>query len=77
LGIRPASAGFKTVTIRPQLGPLDGAKGSMVHPAGGTIDIDVRQVNGKLTGSVQLPGGVGGVLIANGKDQTIGGNLSF
>jgi len=64
LGIRPATPGFGTVTIRPQLGPLGWAKGSMVHPRG-KIDVDVKQDGGRLRGKLSLPAGVTGSLIAN------------
>lgn len=77
LGIRPASAGFKTVTIRPQLGPLSWARGSMVHSKG-KIDVDVKQADGKLTGTINLPPGVTGTLLANGEEIPLrDGTLSF
>ncbi|MFA6286600.1 MAG: alpha-L-rhamnosidase C-terminal domain-containing protein [Opitutaceae bacterium] len=64
LGIRPAGMGFATVTIRPQLGPLQRAKGSMVHPKG-LIEVEVKRVEGKIHGTVKLPPGVRGSLWAN------------
>jgi hypothetical protein len=70
LGIRPASLGFTTVRIRPQLGPLEWARGSMVHPKG-VITVDVKQANGKLTGNLQLPPGVKGQLHVNGTERPI------
>jgi alpha-L-rhamnosidase len=39
LGVRPASAGFRTVQITPALGPLQRVEGRVPHPGG---DIDVR-----------------------------------
>ncbi|MDA0990487.1 MAG: alpha-L-rhamnosidase, partial [Verrucomicrobia bacterium] len=54
LGIRPASPGFASVTIRPQLGSLQWARGTMVHPKG-LIDVDLQQTDGKLSGRVTLP----------------------
>ncbi len=42
LGIRPGSAGFKTVHVQPQLGSLQWAKGKMPHPRG-MIAIEARQ----------------------------------
>jgi hypothetical protein len=72
LGVRPATPGFKTVTIRPQLGPLEWAKGSMAHPSG-RIELDVKQRAGRLTGHVSLPAGVNGVLIANEKQIELAG----
>jgi hypothetical protein len=70
LGIRPSSPGFKTVRIEPQLGPLSSAKGTMVHPRG-EIVVDLSLDRGKLAGSVMLPEGVSGVLVANGRDVSI------
>jgi len=59
LGIRPASPGFATVRIEPQLGPLTHAKGSLPHPRG-FIKADFRVEKGVLTGAVELPDGVTG-----------------
>jgi alpha-L-rhamnosidase len=72
LGIRPTSPGFASVNIRPQLGPLQWAKGTMVHPKG-LIEVDVKQANGTITGSVTLPRGLKGLLAVNGKDRPIQG----
>lgn len=66
LGIRPGSMGFATVEITPQLGPLTHAQGTLVHPLG-AIEVDVRQENSRLTGSVTLPDGLSGTLHANGQ----------
>ena len=59
LGIRPAEMGFRSVEIRPQLGPLQRAKGRMVHPQG-WIDVDLRRASGQLEGTISLPEGVTG-----------------
>lgn len=67
LGIRPASPGFATVRIEPQLGPLTYAKGSLPHPKG-FITADFRVENGVLKGGVELPEGVTGTL----KHEAIG-----
>ncbi len=69
LGVRPASAGFKTVKITPQLGSLTWAKGSVPHPMG-MIEVDLRVVDGKLTGSVVSP--VHGVLVFGGREVLLG-----
>ena len=68
LGIRPASPGFETVAIRPQLGPLESASGMMPHPRG-EIAVDVRVERAVLHGSIVLPNSISGFLYANG--QTI------
>jgi hypothetical protein len=60
LGIRPASMGFQQVEIRPRLGPLQNAKGRMVHPQG-WIEVEMQSVDGRLEGTISLPDGVSGV----------------
>lgn len=66
LGIRPASFGFETVRIAPQLGPLTHARGCLVHPKG-KIAIDLKADADGLTGSITLPEGVRGVFEHGGK----------
>ncbi len=70
LGIRPASPRFQTVRIEPQLGPLTSATGTMVHPRG-QIVVDVALDGDRLKGSVSLPDGVSGVLVANGRETAL------
>jgi alpha-L-rhamnosidase len=60
LGIRPASMGFSTVEIRPQLGHLQKAAARMVHPQG-WIEADLRQIGSKIEGIVSLPEKVTGI----------------
>ncbi|HLL90419.1 MAG TPA: alpha-L-rhamnosidase C-terminal domain-containing protein, partial [Tepidisphaeraceae bacterium] len=62
LGVRPASAGFGTVRVHPQLGPLTWARGEMPHPAG-VIRADLKREGETLRGSVELPAGVSGELV--------------
>ena len=66
LGIRPDSAGFKSVRIRPQLGMLEFAEGSLVHPEG-LIKALFRKVHNGLEGEIELPGKLCGTLEVNGK----------
>ena len=54
LGIRPASLGFRTVRISPQLGPLTHAHGRLVHPLG-EILVDFRMSGHVLHGEIILP----------------------
>jgi alpha-L-rhamnosidase len=77
LGIRP-NAGFRSVTITPQLGGLEYARGTLVHP-NGEVKVEVRSGEGKLTGMVQLPAGVSGNVRVNGQSLTVtkGGTISF
>lgn len=63
LGIRPSSFGFESVTITPDLGPLQSARGTMIHPKG-EIRVDLKRQGDALTGTVELPDGVAGVFKA-------------
>ena len=65
LGIRPASMGFREALIRPQLGPLQWARGRMPHPAG-SIEVDLTRDGDTLTGHIILPPGLTGRLLLNG-----------
>jgi hypothetical protein len=67
LGVRPASAGFRTVRIAPALGPLRRAEGRVPHPKG---DIDLRLTRrpaGGLDAVVSLPPGLTGELLWGGR----------
>ncbi|MEN6521660.1 MAG: alpha-L-rhamnosidase C-terminal domain-containing protein [Armatimonadota bacterium] len=57
LGIRPASPGFKTVKIEPQLGHLTYAKGELAHPWG-MIKVEFEQKDGGYSSNISLPDGV-------------------
>jgi alpha-L-rhamnosidase len=70
LGVRPASPGFEQVEVRPQLGPLPWARGRLVHPRG-WIEVDARQEDGRLQGSITLPSGVRGTLVTTGGSRTL------
>jgi alpha-L-rhamnosidase len=61
LGIRPASAGFRTVDVAPQLGPLTSVYGRMVHPRG-EIEAELVLKDGCLKGFLVLPAAVEGRL---------------
>lgn len=67
LGIRPTSPGFQTVEIRPQLGHLQRVSGKLAHP-NGVIETDFNIEAGNLTGTINLPEGISGVLHQNGQD---------
>jgi hypothetical protein len=73
LGVRPMSAGFRTVRITPALGTLQRAEGRIAHPLG---DIDVSLVRvgrAGLRGTVTLPPGVTGVFEWGGRRVPIHG----
>jgi len=71
LGVRPASAGFRTVLIAPSLGPLRRAEGRVPHPLG---DIDVKlEADGArgFQAEITLPAGVTGVLEWRGQRRAL------
>lgn len=70
LGIRPTSPGFRTVTIRPQLGPLSSLSGELPHPAG-TLTAVLSLEGERLNATMTLPKGVTGVLHWRGSDQPL------
>src|SRR5256714_7295862 len=73
LGVRPASAGFRTVRVAPALGPLRRAEGRVPHPRG---DIDVRLERVGASGiraDVTLPQGVTGTFEWGGRHVPLHG----
>lgn len=58
-GVEPAEPGFRSVRIRPHPGPLARIRAAVAHPAG-LIRLDVRLVDGRLVGNVELPEGISG-----------------
>lgn len=72
LGMRPAAWGFAEVEVRPQLGPLRAASGSMPHPRG-AIAASWQREGERLTGSVTLPESVTGRLHVNGETIPLSG----
>jgi hypothetical protein len=76
LGIRPASMGFATVEIAPQLGQLSHAAGKLVHPRG-FIEVEFHQSGEKISGTVTLPDGVTGIIRANGRTLSLQGGTQL
>jgi hypothetical protein len=71
LGVRPAEAGFRSVRIAPNLGPLQRAEGRVPHPRG-VIDVKLtRTGGGGLRAEITLPDGLAGVLVWNGTPRTL------
>lgn len=61
LGIRPAAAGFTSVMIKPNLGPLKKAGGEMPHPLG-VIDVRLQRVGPDgVKARITLPDGLQGI----------------
>ena len=59
-GVEPASAGFKTVRIEPNLGPLRHVTGRVAHPLG-AIEVRFNRDRDHLDGDITLPAGITGV----------------
>jgi alpha-L-rhamnosidase len=72
-GIRPATPGFKTVTVEPALGRLTFIKGQMPHPAGLILFDLKRNGSNSIRGEVILPEGLTGTFIWNGKNIPLKG----
>ena len=72
-GIMPASPGFSSVIIKPALGELTEISGSMPHPAG-TIKVNLRRIGtAGVDGYVELPKGIKGVFVWQGKQLNLDG----
>ena len=61
LGIDSAAPGFRRVVIRPFLGDLARASGSMPHPRG-EVSVRLSRASGGVKADVSLPDGVEGEL---------------
>jgi hypothetical protein len=73
LGIRPGSAGFRTVRIEPHLGPLQQAAGSMPHPRG-SIDVELERRGAEgLRARITLPDSVAGTFTWAGREIALHG----
>jgi hypothetical protein len=70
LGIRPDGFGFRRVRIEPQLGSLPKAQGTMPHPRG-TISASFAAEGRRLTGTIELPRGVSGEFLHDGKRREL------
>ncbi|MBE8721973.1 alpha-L-rhamnosidase-related protein [Sphingobacterium pedocola] len=72
-GVEPASPGFETVLIQPNLGSLSFVKGEIPHPQG-IIKLHLRKTNANLTGEITLPKGLSGVYRHQGRNiKLLGG----
>jgi len=67
LGVDSAAPAFRSVAVRPHLGKLEYAEGSVPHPAGA---VDVRVESGGNV-SVTLPGGVSGTFEWRGQHRDL------
>ncbi len=69
-GIRPASPGFRTVIVEPNLGALRHIAATMPHP-NGQIKVEYTNKNSVLYAEVSLPPGVSGTLLWQGKNYPL------
>jgi hypothetical protein len=69
-GIRPASPGFRTVTIEPNLGVLGHVAAAMAHP-NGEIQVEYATKIGSIQARVSLPPGISGTLLWEGKNYQL------
>lgn len=61
-GVEPASPGFRTVRIEPNLGRLKRVDGAVPHPSG-MIRLALKRTGGSLAGTIELPGGLSGTYV--------------
>lgn len=77
-GIRPASAGFSTVRIEPNLGTLEWVSGKMPHPRGEIHVHFERTDSGGIVGEITLPEGVKGDFIWQDRSiELVGGTQAI
>ncbi len=69
-GIAPAAPGFAKVRIEPNLGSLKNLDATMPHPAG-MIHVQYKLEANKLHAAIELPKGVDGTFIWNGKQHVL------
>lgn len=78
LGIDTDAPGFAKVKIEPHLGELKTISGTMPHPSGGDISVSYKMNNNKLSAEINLPSGVDGTFVWNGKTHNLkSGKNSF
>jgi hypothetical protein len=69
-GIRPASPGFRTVTVEPNLGQLKHIVATMPHP-NGEIKVEYTKKNTAVDATISLPPGISGSLLWQGKSYPV------
>jgi hypothetical protein len=75
-GIKPASPGFKTVRIEPNLGSLKNIDATMPHKLGAIRVKLQRDDKNNLRGEVTLPIHLDGVFIWNGVQMQLKGGIT-
>jgi alpha-L-rhamnosidase len=75
-GIKPASPGFKTVRIAPNLGDLNNIDATLPHKLG-TIRVKLQKDNeNHISGEIILPRNLEGFFIWNGKQNRLHGGVN-
>lgn len=70
LGIRPASPGFSSVDVRPQLGGLPSLSAKLPHPKG-WIEAKVEAKGSQIQGEIVLPEGLEGRFLSGGREVAL------
>jgi alpha-L-rhamnosidase len=73
-GIQPASPGFKAVRIEPHMGKLTHLDAAMPHE-GGEIRVGYQLQGNEWTAQVNLPSGLSGEFVWNGKSYPLHGGM--
>jgi alpha-L-rhamnosidase len=77
LGVDSAAPGFSRVLVRPFLGELTRASGSVPHPKG-SVDVKLERAGARLTATIGLPAGITGEFVWKGRRRPLqAGNNSF
>ena len=69
-GMKPTSAGFRTIAIEPHLAALNEVKAQMPVPQG-TVETEYKRTAGGVEALVKLPAGVKGTLKWKGKEFAV------
>lgn len=70
-GINPSTAGYRSIKIEPNLGSLNHVDGKAVHPLG-MVSVKLKRIGEKgLEGSIELPKGITGVFLWEGKEISL------
>jgi hypothetical protein len=70
LGLEPVAPGFARVAIRPHLGQLSRASGSIPHPKG-ELKVSLRREGAQAVAEIDLPAGVTGNLYWQGRQDAL------
>ena len=74
-GVRPASAGFRTVRIAPQPGSLPKIVCRTPHPDG-FVSLDLAFEADRCHGTVELPEAIPGIFVWRGREQKLSGGMN-